>query len=295
MAFFGANHKGSDEDNPWDFLDAAPEIPPPLPLTQTESDEEKASVKSVPVVSSVKQPAKRKPKISQQKDLLPDVCELKQAIRMYLADKDSLPSTGIPIQLQVKREHQTTHADASVYLCLHKKCQAPPFFAQSPSGIYFHIQCKHLGIALACPYCQDKLYWNSKGWKSHMDSKHKSAPAYGTALIDEAVLAQEMLKANERQSAPPSAAPKKCHAKKQSAGQPQKKRPSNKSSTELSKSSSEEGNADSSPDSSSEAMDTESASPTKKSKGKPTRKALALVDIPPEVKQELGPGLEDMP
>ena len=54
MAFFGANHKGFDEDDPWDFLDAVPEIPPPLPLMETESDEEKASVKSAPVASSTK-------------------------------------------------------------------------------------------------------------------------------------------------------------------------------------------------------------------------------------------------
>ena len=117
-----------------------------------------------------------------------------------------------------------------------------------------------------------------------MDSKHKNAPAYGTALIDEAVLAQEMLRATEHQSAPPPAAPKKHRAKKQSAGQPQNKRPSNKSPTESSESSSEEGTTGSSPDSSSsEAMD----------KGKPTRKAPVPVNIPPEVKQELG--LEDMP
>ena len=293
VAFFGANHKGSEEDDPWDFLNAAPKIPPPLPLTETECDEEKASVKSAPVASSAKEPVKWKLKISQQKDLLPDVCELKQVIQMYPADKDSLPSTGIPTELQVKREHQTTHTSASVYLCLHEKCQVPPFFAQSSAGIYSHILRKHLGIALACPYCKDKLYWNSKGWKSHMDSKHRSAPAYGTALIDEAVLAQEMMKATERQSAPPSVAPKKRCSKKKPAGHPQKKRPSDKSSFESLEPSSDEGTADSSPDSSSnEAMDTESASPTKKSKGKPSHKASVPVDLPPEVKQELD--LKDM-
>ena len=44
-AFFGANHTG-DNDDPWDFLDAPPEIPPPLPVTDTKSDDEKASVTS---------------------------------------------------------------------------------------------------------------------------------------------------------------------------------------------------------------------------------------------------------
>ena len=38
-AYFGANHTG-EEDDPWDFIDPAPEIPRPLPLTDTESDDE---------------------------------------------------------------------------------------------------------------------------------------------------------------------------------------------------------------------------------------------------------------
>ena len=34
--YFGANHTG-DQDDVWDFIDAAPPIPRPLPLTDTES------------------------------------------------------------------------------------------------------------------------------------------------------------------------------------------------------------------------------------------------------------------
>ena len=50
-AFFGADHTG-DNDDPWDFLDTAPEIPPPLPLTDTESDDEKAFVASAATTKS---------------------------------------------------------------------------------------------------------------------------------------------------------------------------------------------------------------------------------------------------
>ena len=118
------------------------------------------------------------------------------------AAAESLKETGIPPEFQVKREHQTTYAGGLVYLCPHPKCQTPPFFAQSPAGIYSHIRQKHLGIALACPYCTDKVYWNSKGWNSHMNSKHRNAPHFGTALVDEASLTQEMLRTTEHRSGP---------------------------------------------------------------------------------------------
>ena len=188
MAYFGANHKGIDEDDPWDFLDAAPAVPPPLPLTETETKEEAASMKSAPT-STIAPPtgsAKCKPWVTQQKDLFEDLCELKDAIWMYPSNKDTLKEMGIPANLLVKREHKTSHPGASMYLCHHPKCQEPAFFAQSPAGIYSHMHHKHLGIAITCPYCQDKLYWNSKGWKSHMDSMHKSVPHFGTSLVKEA-------------------------------------------------------------------------------------------------------------
>ena len=50
-AYFGANHSGTDDD-PWDFLDAAPKIPDPLPLTDTETEDETTSVKSAPASTS---------------------------------------------------------------------------------------------------------------------------------------------------------------------------------------------------------------------------------------------------
>ena len=199
MAYFRANHKGTDEDDPWDFLDAAPAILPPLPLTKAETKEDVASVKSAPA-STAPPPtrsAKRKPRITQQKDLLEDLCELKDTIQMYPSNKDSLKETRIPHDLLVKRKHKTSHAGASMYLCHHPKCQDPAFFAQSPAGIYLHMRHKHVGITIAYPYCQDKLYWNSKGWKSHMDSMHKSVPHFGSTLVEEAQLVDEMLQSAE--------------------------------------------------------------------------------------------------
>ena len=198
---------------------------------------------------------------------------------MYPASEGSLKETGIPPEFQVKREHQTTHAGGSVYLCPHPKCQTPPFFTQSPAGIYSHIRRKHLGIALACPYCADKVYWNSKGWNSHMNSKHCDAPHFGTALADEAALAQEMLRTTERRAAPSTDAPKKRRVCKKPTRRPQKETPTESSSPS---SSSDEGTSDSSSDSSSAtsgSSDTEVTGASKPSgrlaKSKPQSSALS--------------------
>ena len=143
------------------ILDAAPTIPAPLPLTDTETDEETISVHSAPASTAPSKelaPVKCKPLISTQKDLLEDLCALHEAIRVYPQDKDFLKETGIPKQYLVKWEHQTTYKGASFYLCPHPKCQTPTYWAQSPSAMYSHLHRKHLGLALACPYCKEKVF-----------------------------------------------------------------------------------------------------------------------------------------
>ena len=180
----------------------APAIPDPLPLTETDTEDEAGSVKSAPPVPTTKPTgaAKRKPQVSLQKDLLDDLCSLKQAVRMYPTSEGTLKETGIPVNLQVKCEQRTTGKGSSVYLCLHDKCQMPTFWAQSPAGLYSHVRRKYLGIVIACPYCPDKLYWNSKGWKSHMECQHQNLPTYGSALQDEAAVAKKMLASMEKQA-----------------------------------------------------------------------------------------------
>ena len=172
-AYFGTAQKQDGDNDPWDFLDAAPAIPEPLPLTETDTEDDASSSKFAPTVSTSVAPkptgaAKHKPQVSLQKDLLPDLCSPKEAVWMYPTSEGTLKETGIPASLQVKHEQHTTGKGGSVYLCLHNKCQTPTFWAQSPAGLYLHMCQKHLGVMIACPYCPDKLYWNSKGWKSHM-------------------------------------------------------------------------------------------------------------------------------
>ena len=180
----------------------------------------------------------------------------------------------------------------SVYLCPHPKCQTPPFFAQSPSGVYSHIRRKHLGIALAFPYCADKVYWNSKGWNAHMNTEHHNAPHFGTALADEASLTQEMFRTMELHSAPSASASKKCRVRKKPT-QLSQKRTSPESSSSVS--GSDEGTVDSSPDfpsSSRDTSDIETAGVSKSSKCQ-TKSESPFINQP--MAQELNPGLEDMP
>ena len=202
-AYFRANHTG-EEDDPWDFVDAAPEIPCPLPLTDTNTEEgdtkSVSSVQSAPPATRVpigegaksKGVSCHKPTLVTKKDELEDLCESKEAIRMYPKSSNTVKETGIPMDLQVHREHATTHACASIYLCRHEKCMGSAYFTQNPASLYSDMRRKHLQIVLACPYCQDKIYWNSHGWKDHMTSHHRNVPHYGHMLVDEAREAHQM-------------------------------------------------------------------------------------------------------
>ena len=146
-----------------------------------------------PLLTSLRDLSIINPSIPTCTDTQDDLCDLQDAIRMYPANQATLNETGIPADLQVTREQATTHAGASVYLCRHKKCGDVPFHAQSPAGLYSHVRRKHLGICLACPYCANKLYWNSRGWSIHMRDHHANVPRFGSALVDEAREAQKML------------------------------------------------------------------------------------------------------
>ena len=117
-AYFGANYTGTDDD-PWDFIDAVPKIPDPLPLTDTDTKDKMASVQSAPAATSSFTPptagepvgtgikakvvakGSRKPVVPQFKYELKDICSTTEVIRMYPADEGSLNITGVSADLQV--------------------------------------------------------------------------------------------------------------------------------------------------------------------------------------------------
>ena len=127
-AYFGTTSKTSDEDDSWGFLDAAPAIADPLPLTETDDEEEEwQSTTSAPAGPAGSKEVKVCPVLPTKKDLLDDLCSLTKAIRVYPLDKDSLNEMGVPAEFLVKRECRKTLSGTSVYICNHPKCQVPPF------------------------------------------------------------------------------------------------------------------------------------------------------------------------
>ena len=87
-----------------------------------------------------------------------------------------------------------------------KSANCPPSSRRVPLD-YIHMCATNISrVVLACPYCPSKVYWNTKGWKSHMETKHKDVPHYGHKLAGETPatvkrIIQEM--APSKESVPP--------------------------------------------------------------------------------------------
>ena len=190
--FFGTGEEGED---PFNFLDGAPLIKRPLPLTSESSDDEDegetASTSSKPTTSTAT-PAPRVPRAKKQK--YDDLCELTEAIIMFPQQK-SLHETGIPDNMLPARDkvHRTPQG-GSLYLCRHPKCAERPYSGDLP-GYGSHFRRVHLGICIGCPYCPERRYWNSTGWIKHMKEKHAEVPWYGSQLVSERDQAEALLQA----------------------------------------------------------------------------------------------------
>ena len=187
---------GEADEDPFNFLDGAPLIKQPLPLTSESSDDEEVPA-SQPTTSqpSASTSAPRVPRVKKQ--TFEDICDLNEAIIMLPREK-SLHETAIPDGMLPSRDkaHHTAKG-GSLYLCKHPKCADRPYSGDLPGyGSHFHRV--HLGICLGCPYCPDRRYWNSTGWLKHMKEKHTGAPWYGSQIVDERTQAEAMLAALQK-------------------------------------------------------------------------------------------------
>ena len=186
--FFGT---GEADEDPFNFLDGAPLIKQPLPLTSESSDDEEIPA-SQPSTSqaSTSTTAPRAPRVKKQ--MFEDLCNLNEAIIM-LPEEKSLHETGIPEGMLPSRDkvHRTARG-GSLYICKHPKCVDRPYSGDLP-GCGSHFRRVHLGICLGCPYCPDRRYWNSTGWLKHMKEKHNETPWYGSQILDERAQAEAML------------------------------------------------------------------------------------------------------
>ena len=186
MSFFG---KGTGFD-PFDFLDGAPIIKPPLDLRDTDRDEEASETASSVSLGSVSTTASTHPTqaststassqaprpILKPRPAMPDkVSGIEYAEGCIPTSLSDIHHTGIPPGVSCKRSEKTTAHGASLYICPHRDCGATPYVGDL-YGCSSHLCRVHFRTCLICPYCPNQRYYCASGWKVHMSSKHSSVP-----------------------------------------------------------------------------------------------------------------------
>ena len=197
--FFG---KGTGFD-PFNFLDGAPAIKPPLDLGDTDSDEEASETASSVTIGSVSTtaslatdaeaststvPTPAPHSVPKVKPVLPDkVPGVEYAEGCIPTSLSDIHHTGIPTGVACKRSGKTTACGASLYICPHADCGSTPYVGDL-YGCSSHLRRVHYGTCLMCPYCPNQKYYRASGWKKHMSSKHTSVPWFGAPEATQASL-----------------------------------------------------------------------------------------------------------
>ena len=195
--FFG---KGTGFD-PFEFLDGAPAIKRPLDLTETDSEDEASEAASSVTIGSVSTTASMEAEAStssaptaaprpvpKAKHVLPDRFPAVEFTDGCLPTSlAALHSTGIPTGVVCKRSGKTTARGASLYVCPHVDCGTTPYVGDL-YGCSSHLRRVHYGTSIMCPFCPNQKYYRASGWKSHMSSKHATAPWFGASEQTQASL-----------------------------------------------------------------------------------------------------------
>ena len=227
-AFFG---QGTEfQEDPFNYPDGAPEIRPPLDLTDTgEEDEASTAKEDVEVLSTSSAPAPAlKPVVTTEVEVpvsappkpaipsstrdppvkscpkitYPDkVADIAQAQGFFPEDKDSLHNTGIPAVYAV-RCSGSSGKGRSLYLCPYgDRCSIPPYSGDIASA-GSHVCRHHLGHCIQCPYDGNRFY-NAAGWREHMSMKHANAPWYRNQLGVDSSLPDSLFTPEPSQSSDP--------------------------------------------------------------------------------------------
>ena len=198
MSFFG---KGTGFD-PFNFLDGAPIIKPPLDLGDTDSDEEASETASNVSLGSVSTTASTQPTqastssaspqaphpILKPRPVIPDkVSSIEYAEACIPTSLSDIHHTGIPPGVSWKRSEKTTARGARLYICPHRDCRATPYISDL-YGCSSHLRRVHFGTFLICPYCPNQRYYRTSGWKAHMSLKHSLVPWFGAPEATQASL-----------------------------------------------------------------------------------------------------------
>ena len=135
----------------------------------------------------------------------PDICPLSESKPAYPTDSLLLSVTGVPPEF-ISENIPSGPSRQSTYFCLFgAPCSAS---AHQKVSMAAHIRRKHLGVSVACKYCDCK-WWTSNPFTGHMQKKHPQieAPHYWTPIVKEEAAQEEAKAAEEMNNAPSSTTP----------------------------------------------------------------------------------------
>ena len=107
-------------------------------------------------------------------DEYPNKCNIAEAQLFFLTSEKTLHQTGVPSKYIGDREDVGPYKGA--YHCLYGEgCE---YGAQSRGVVCTHVQRVNLGVALACRFCPQKVWWQAHYWLLHMKDTHSKMPLY---------------------------------------------------------------------------------------------------------------------
>ena len=117
---------------------------------------------------------------------LPTCISLSEATLAYPISKEKTSATGIP-QKYLSKQLTTLSPKDSLYTCTFEGCDH--IFKQL-AGVYNHLCCLHLGVAVGCYYCSG-CWWTSKGWSDHHAREHQLSDPYPSGADLESLLVKK--------------------------------------------------------------------------------------------------------
>ena len=107
-------------------------------------------------------------------DEYPNKCHISRAQLFFPSSHETVHQTGVPSKYIGEREDVGPYKGA--YRCLFGEgCE---YGAQSRGVVCTHVRRVHLGFALACKYCPNKVWWQARYWLLHMKDSHPDMPTY---------------------------------------------------------------------------------------------------------------------
>ena len=117
---------------------------------------------------------------------LPACISLSEATLAYPISKEKTSATGIP-QKYLSKQLTALSPKDSLYTCTFEGCDH--IFKQL-AGVYNHLCCLHLGVAVGCYYCSG-CWWTSKGWSDHHAREHPLSDPYPLGANLESLLVKK--------------------------------------------------------------------------------------------------------